>query len=133
MTCFVFVGACKEASPTPTGPTEVTLSNQYFSGTLAARGSKFFSFSVAAPGGTVTATLASVTSPASGAALPVVVGLGYGIPSGTGCALRKSIETPAALTAQLIDAATAGVYCVSVYDIGHLASDVNFALRFSHP
>jgi hypothetical protein len=74
-----------------------------------------------------------VTSPPRGVALETSLGLGIGRPAGTGCALSSSTITGSALTAQLQEPATAGVYCVSVYDVGHLAGGVDFVVRFSYP
>jgi hypothetical protein len=61
------------------------------------------------------------------------LGLGIGVPSGTGCALTQSITTTPALTAQLQHSSTPGVRCVSIFDIGNLTTQVNFAIRFVHP
>lgn len=124
---------CSGDATSVTGPTEITVTTELFAGTLAVGGSKFYSFSVSQGGGTVSVMLASVTSPHSGAALPHPLGLGLGIPAGTGCALSQSLVTSASLVTQLSRALMPGIYCVSVYDTGTLPSDVNFALRFLHP
>jgi hypothetical protein len=129
----MFAAACSEPATSVTGPTVITVSTEHFTGTLVVRGAKFFSFGVTQGGGTVSVMLASVTSPATGAALPHALGLGLGIPAGTGCALSHSLTTPASLTTQLSTSLTPGIYCVSVYDPGTLPMDVNFALRFLHP
>jgi hypothetical protein len=123
---------CGQADDIGTGPTEVTITTQVFQGVLPVGGSKFYSFTVT-QGGTMSLMLASITSPGSGAALQTVVGLGTGIPSGTGCAVSESITTSPSLRTQLTRSLTPGIYCVNVLDVGNLTSTVNFALRFEHP
>lgn len=123
---------CGQADDIGTAPSEVTMTTQVFQGVLPVGGSKFYSFTVT-QGGTVSFMLASISSPASGAAVQTVVGLGTGIPSGTGCAVSESITTSASLRTQLTRSLTPGIYCVNVWDVGSLASTVNFALRFEHP
>jgi hypothetical protein len=73
-----------------------------------------------------------VTS-ASGVPVSSVLGLGTGIPAGTGCAVSESVETSGTLQVQHTRVFPPGIYCVSVWDLGQLTSDVNFALRFTHP
>jgi hypothetical protein len=125
---------CGEDSATPTEPTTVSASTVtgHFVGALSIGGSRFYSFTVAQPG-TVSATLASITTPPTGSALDVALGFGFGRPAGTGCSLSHAVTTGGSLTAQLQESASAGIYCISVYDAGHLTGDVDFAVRFSHP
>jgi hypothetical protein len=127
------LAGCSEKMETPTSPSsDTTLRTGHFSGSLSAGGSRFYSLTVAQPG-TISAMLASVMSPPSGVALDTSLGLGIGRPAGTGCALSTSIITGSALTAQLQESAAAGVYCVSVYDVGQLTGQVDFVVRFSYP
>jgi hypothetical protein len=114
-------------SPTTTGPT-----TELFSGSLSVQGSSFYSFN-ATQAGTVSLLLASVTSPGGRATSPVILGLGFGIPLGTGCTHDQSLEAAAALTPQISTGTTLGVHCVDVYDVGNLTSPVSFTVRIVHP
>jgi hypothetical protein len=98
---------------------------------LTGNGVRFFSFTIRETS-TASFMLASVTSPINGAALPVPLGLGTGVPAGTGWAVSESIETSAALQTQHARAFSPGIYCVALWDIGRLTSEVNFAMRFTH-
>jgi hypothetical protein len=131
---LALVGAGCSQSDSPTSPSfvELTVTTGAFVGQLSSGASRFYSFTVR-DGGTVSVMLASVTAPATGAALDVPLGLGLGVPAGTGCALSRSVQTASALTAQLSAPAPAGVHCVSVYDVGAVRAPVNFAIRFNHP
>ena len=129
---MLFAG-CSGKMATPTSPsTETTLRTGHFSGSLAAGGARFYSVTLA-QAGTISAMLASVTSPPRGVALETPLGLGIGRPAGTHCALSTSTITGPALTAQLQDSAAAGVYCVSVHDVGNVIGSVDFVVRFSYP
>ena len=122
--------AC-EAS-TPTGPSEVTLTTETFTGSLAVGASRFYSFTVAS-GGTVSVTLASVTSQADGATLSGPLEVGVGIPAGSGCRTSVAASVSSGLTAQLQMSASPGVHCVRVSDTVGLSSPIHFSLRFTHP
>jgi hypothetical protein len=124
--------ACGEDTVTPTGPSTVTISSETWSSRLAAGGSKFYSFNVSADG-TVTATLVSVTSPGSGLVLSPLLEIGFGIPAGTDCAVSTTRAVTPALVAQLLASSLPGIHCIRVADPGNLGTDVNFAVRFSHP
>lgn len=128
----LLLGGCSNAMDTPTSPTTTTptLTTVQFAGRLAPGGSRFYSFTVS-QSGAITATLVSIASPRSGAALDMALGLGVGRPAGTGCALSSSVTTGPALTAQLQEAATSGIYCINVHDVGNLTTIVDFAVRFS--
>lgn len=125
-------GACGDSTDTVTGPTAVTLTTEHFSGTMVVGGVRFYSFTVT-QSGTASITLASVTGRTTGAALPVALGLGLGVPQATGCAVTAHVIGPAALVAQLTQPVEAGVHCIEVADAGELTAPVNFAARFTHP
>ena len=133
LTACLAIGCGDDAPPSVTGPTEISVLTEHFTGTLVVGGAKFYSFTVRQSGAAVSVLLASLTSPQTGAPMPATVGLGFGIPAGTGCGLSHSLITGASLVTQLTAELTPGIYCVSVYDTGTLTSDVNFALRFQHP
>jgi hypothetical protein len=122
--------ACSNSStpaPSATGPT-----TELFSGSLSVQDSSFYSFN-ATQAGTVSLMLASVTSPGGRATSPVILGLAFGIPMGTGCTHDQSLETPAALTPQISTSTATGVHCVDVYDVGNLTNPVSFTVRIVHP
>lgn len=126
----VACGSSPTAPSTSTEPQD-TISTHVFAGTLDARGAEFYSFTVVATGG-VKIMLASVTSPPARDALTTTLGLGIGQPAGTGCAMTDSIETRAALTAQIVTTLEPGIYCANVYDPATLVIPVNFIVRIIH-
>lgn len=128
----LLTSACGEAMTTPTAPSTVTTVTDTWTGSLSVGASRFYSFRVS-QGGTVAMMLASVTSPANGAALAPIMEIGFGIPAGTGCAATTSLNVTPALQAQLQTSSEPGVYCIRVADIGNLSGPVNFAVRFTHP
>jgi hypothetical protein len=123
---------CDHESDTVTGPTALTITTRTFTGSLAVGASRFYSFAVSS-GGTITASLASVTSDRDGLPLDTILELGIGFPAGTGCAVTATKNVSAGLTAQLLSSATGGVHCVRVADVGDMTAPVKFAVRFSHP
>lgn len=104
---------------------------QTFAGTLEPGGSLFYSISVSQQG-PVSLMLAAVQTP-GGAALTTPVGIGIGVPQGTGCPRTSSLTTPPGLSSQLVVTLNPGTYCAAVYDVGTLSSGVNFAMRISYP
>jgi hypothetical protein len=124
--------SCGDTPDSVTGPSDVALTTEHFSGTLTAGQVRFFSFTVNGSG-PVAVTLASVTSPVSGLALSTPLDLGLGIPLGTGCAVKRRVTAVPALIAQINDSTIPGIYCVEIGDSGALSTSVNFAARFTHP
>ena len=82
--------------------------------------------------GPVSLTLAAVQTPGVGA-LTTPIGIGVGIPQGTGCPRTSSVVTPPGLAAQLTVMLNPGTYCAAVYDVGNLSSAANFAMRITYP
>jgi hypothetical protein len=117
--------ATAPSASTPSGSTET------FTGSLAAQGSSFYSFTVATTE-TVSLSLTSLTANSIGAASASVVRLGLGVPIGTDCAVNNSVDTAAGLTTQLTASVTPDVYCVKISDIGSLAAPANFTIRIGH-
>jgi hypothetical protein len=125
--------ACgKDQSPTQPSSTASTTTTVTYAGTIDVGGSRFYSFSNAAAG-SVTAFLASVTSPDT--RLPVVAPLeiGVGVPAGTGCSTTTTQVVAPGLVSQMTVSLAAGVFCLRVADAGELRAPVAFAVRFSHP
>jgi hypothetical protein len=131
LACVLLGAACGSNSPT-TPTTPAAPQTEVFSGTLAPQGSAFYSFTLATAG-SVSITLASLVPKAPGPAINTVMGLGVGAPNGTDCDVTNSVTTAPGLTAQLVNSLTAGTYCARIYDLGALATNVDFSVRIVHP
>ena len=122
------ISACDlfKDSTSSTGPTSGT--TETFSGTLAQRGSSFYTFTVVQTG-TVSVTLTSV-----GSSSTLVVGLGLGTPSGTNaCTVTSSSPTASAgTTAQIAVTESPGTYCVQISDVGNLSATSTFSITIVH-
>jgi hypothetical protein len=131
----LFATACGSdgvETPTSSSPAQPTATTITFAGSLEVGASRFYSFT-AATGGAVSVMLASVASQSGGVPLPTSLGVGVGVPSGTGCALMQLVSAQPGLNAQLQHTINQGVHCVSVFDEGTMTTPVYFAVRFSHP
>lgn len=131
--CFVTAG-CGDSTTTtsPSTTTTTTTSTELFSGTLAPKGSTFYSFTVV-NAGTISVTLASTATAKIGPAISSRLTIGLGVPSGFGCAISSSVDTTAGLTAQLSAPNTpAGILCVNISDPGVLTGDTLFVVRIVH-
>jgi hypothetical protein len=117
---------------TPTSPSSaLTLTTESFTGTLAVNGQRFYAFN--APSASAVSVLLGNLRTADTRALPsTAVGLGVGIPAGTGCAVADSVVTTPALTSQFQTSVASGIHCVAIFDTGALTETVSFAIRFSH-
>jgi len=111
--------------------TPAVFTTQTFAGSLTSSGSLFYSI-VVTQRGPVSLTLAAVQTPGGGA-LTTPIGIGIGIPKGTGCPRTSSVVTPPGLAAQLTVTLNPGTYCAAVYDVGNLSSAANFAMRITYP
>ena len=111
--------------------TPAVFTTQTFAGSLTTSGSLFYSI-VVTQRGPVSLTLAAVQTPGGGA-LTTPIGIGVGIPQGTGCPRTSSVVTPPGLAAQLTVTLNPGTYCAAVYDVGNLSSAANFAMRITYP
>lgn len=131
--CVTGVACSSTTAPTEasSGITPLFFTTQTFAGTLQTQGNGFYAFLVN-QAGPVSLTLASVQTP-GGAALATPVGIGIGIPAGTGCPRFVSQTTAPGLAAQLTTTLNPGTYCAVVYDAGSLTGAVNFAMRIRYP
>ena len=123
-----------ENGTSPLAPRPVdqpTRFSETFFGTLAVRGSAFYSFQVVVEG-TVGITFAGLMTGTNGAALSTPVELGVGIPAGTGCPTTATTTASTALSPQLSTSMTPGIYCVKITDPGNLTAAASFAIRISH-
>ncbi len=127
------IGCSSTTAPSEadSGITPLVFTTETFAGTLQTKGTAFYSF-VVGQAGPVGVTLAAVQTP-GGAALATPLGIGVGIPSGTGCARSSTQTAPPGLAAQLSVTLNPGTYCAAVLDTGNLTSAVNFAMRIRHP
>jgi hypothetical protein len=125
-------GCSNNAATSAPSSTTSTTTPFYFTGTLAPQGSGFYSFTLN-QAGTVSITVVSLATGPFSPTPGTVVGIGYGTPVGTGCSLTASARTNAGLTAQLVTASGAGVFCVSIFDVGALTTSTDFVVRIVHP
>jgi hypothetical protein len=120
-------GSTTATNPTAASPATTT---DTFSGSLVQGGSGINSFTVSATG-TVTIELTSVTPLAT-----MSLGVGIGTWDGTTCGTSMSANTDARSGATaLTGTATAGNYCVRVYDSGNVPADwsVDYTVQVVHP
>jgi hypothetical protein len=121
-----------DQSPTEPSSTTSTATAVTYAGTIDVGGSRFYSFSNAAAG-SVTAFLASVTSPDTRLPVGVPLEIGIGVPAGTGCSTTTTQIVTPGLVSQMTVSLASGVFCLRVADAGELRAPVAFAVRFSHP
>lgn len=134
LAALVVAPACNATTAPDIADSQITplvFTTQTFAGTLNTNGSLFYSI-VVSQRGPVSLTLAAVQNPGGGA-LTTPVGIGIGVPQGTGCPRTSSITTPPGLAAQLTVTLNPGTYCASVYDVGALSSAAIFAMRITFP
>ena len=124
--------ACGKDDSSSTAPSTPGTATEFFNGDLAVNASIFYSFTVT-NAGNVSITLASLNSGNLAAASRTTVGLGLGIPEGTGCALSSSITTVPGFVAQLTSSQSPGIYCVNIADVGTLTATLKFSVRIVHP
>ena len=128
----VACGDNKTSATSPTSTTTTSATTVIYTGTIDVGGSRFYSFTNVAAG-TVTAFLASVTSPDTKLPVDVPLQIGIGTPVGTDCVTTTTQIVSPALVPQMSASLAAGVFCLRVADAGELRAPVSFAVRFSHP
>ncbi len=142
-TAVILAAACSEPQfslPTSSSETDSTSTTttattstdpQTFSGTLAVRGQRFYSFAVPSTR-TVRITLEQLQDGAGTASTATLV-LGLGVPSGTGCAMLREVAAGASDAPHLDESLTTGVYCAQLTDPGSLTDAVIFSVRIEFP
>lgn len=142
-TAFILAAACSEPQfslPTSSSNTDSTSTTttattstdpQNFSGTLAVRGQRFYSFTVPSTR-TVRITLEQLQD-GSGTASTATLVLGLGVPSGTGCAMLREVAAGASDAPHLEESLTTGIYCAQLTDPGTLNDAVTFSVRIEFP
>lgn len=129
----LLTAACgDDAITTPTGPTGVSFTTEFFSDVIDSGGNRFYSFNVATAG-PVTVTLASITNADTGQPLGRPLRIGVGRPAGEECPPDASAVVQAALVSQLAHIAPAGVNCIDITDTVGVPGPIRFTLRFTHP
>jgi hypothetical protein len=118
-------------STTTTTTTTSATDPQTFSGTLAVRGQRFYSFTVPSTR-TVRVTLEQLHNEAGAASRDILV-LGLGVPSGTGCAMLREVAAGSSDVPHFDESLTAGVYCTQLTDPGTLTEAVAFSVRIEFP
>ena len=116
---------------TATTTTDTTGGPLTFSGTLAVRGQRFYSFTLSTTR-TVRITLERLQTPTETAS-SATLSLGLGVPSGTGCALSRSIAAAASEEPHFDESLAAGIYCTQLADPGNLIDAVDFSVRIEFP
>lgn len=117
-----------DSDSTSTTTTTVTTTDpQTFSGALAARGQRFYSFTVPSTR-TVHITLEQLQD-GGGTPSTATVVLGLGVPSGTGCAMLREVAARPSDAPHIDESLTAGIYCTRLADPGTLTESVVFSVR----
>jgi hypothetical protein len=111
---------------TPTSPTTSPVT-EVFSSQLFVGGTSSRSFT-AVKAGTATVTLTSAGTAST------KVGFGIGVPDtlGSGCLFTRSSDTATAGTTFSLPV-DAGIYCVRIYDLGTLTSNIQFSITIVRP
>jgi hypothetical protein len=125
---FVGCGGGNSSSSLVAGPS-ATPTTDTFSGTVAVGGYDFKPFTVGVSNGQVNVDLTAAGPPPT-----IFMGVGVGTPSGSDCTLLSgaSVVAQAGSTAQLSGTASAGSYCVMVFDAGNQTADVSYTVTVSH-
>ena len=121
----LFSSACSKTPTTPTTPTTATVTDT-FSGTLSRNGASSYAFSVSAAG-FVYATLTTVADSTT------VVGLSLGTWTGTSCTVVLSNDQAVQGTTVTGSVTGIGTLCARVYDVGKVASPLDYQITVVHP
>jgi len=117
-------------SAATTATTDVELTTEVFSGTLAVGSAATHLFAVAQTG-EVKVTLTAASPPST-----IFMGIGVGTPADSSCEFLegRTGNVQAGASPQLDLANTApGLYCVSIYDIGNQAVPIDYSFTVEHP
>jgi len=131
---LVAAGACSSgdsnsALTTPTTST-ATLITESFSGTVPVLGNDFHAFNVS-QAGEVDAALITAGPPST-----IVMGLAVGQPpaaNSTVCLPIGTADVAGGASALGGTVATAGTYCVMVYDLGNATTPIAYTVSVRHP
>ena len=128
----LFAAGCSPLGPTssPEIPPNSELTVENFSGTLAVKGTSFYSFSVV-NGGTTYLSLLSLKE--AGVDSDVLITIGLGTPRGTSCPASNVLSVKATGSLQLTGQTNRGVHCAVVFDPGNLTKTATFSINIAHP
>jgi hypothetical protein len=120
--------ACDEETPTtPEPPTTPVTVTETFTGTINPNGAQTQSFNTEAAG-TVTATLVSIAPDSA-----TRIGLALGTWNGVSCKIEIAADSAQQGVTITGTASALGSFCVRVYDVGALTSNITFEVRVTHP
>jgi hypothetical protein len=122
----IALSSCGDDSPTITTPTPNPVT-ETFTGTLTVNGGVTHSFS-ATTAGSVTATLTNIGPDES-----PTVGVSLGTWNGSACAIviRQDLAVRSSVLFGTVN--QAGQLCVSIYDVGRIASPQDYEITVVHP
>ncbi len=127
------LAGCSELGPTtPQGPgAGAPVVSEHFSGTLALRGSQFYSFQVESNGGQTFLTL--VDARENGVVTEALLTIGLGVPRGTQCIATNALSVKSSGTPQISGVTNKGIHCAVITDLGNLTSPATFLVNITHP
>jgi hypothetical protein len=126
------LAGCSELGPTePQGPGPLSpVVVEVFNGSLALRGSAFYSFSVETSG---TTFLTLVDARENGVVTEALITIGLGVPRGTQCVGSNILSVKPGGAPQVSGTTNKGVHCAIVFDPGNLTSPATFSLNIARP
>jgi hypothetical protein len=124
--------SCGDSNPVLPSPSaeNVPVVTESFIGSIPINGSGFYSFSTTQYGN-IGLTLLDFKE--DGVASTVLVSVGIGQPSGTGCTVSTAVTVNTAATQQLVSPFNPGVYCARIGDVGNMTATATFVLNIAHP
>jgi len=120
-------GACNNTPIVPTNPTPGVPVTDTFSGTLSKNGAFTHAFSISTLGSITAAIVALQPNAAQ------IVGLQLGVWNGASCTAASSTDTATTGSSITLNASSAGVVCVRLYDVGFIADPVLYQMQVVHP
>jgi hypothetical protein len=126
---------CDKKSSSATSPTTTVTTTApttvYFTGTLSAKGTAFYSFTVGSVGQIAVLYASAVDTGTS--VTRTSRRLTIGVPKGTGCgAITTATATPG-FSSQVKASVASGIYCVAITDAGDVTGDVDYTVRIVYP
>ena len=120
-------GACNNTPIVPTNPTPGVPVTDTFSGTLSKNGAFTHAFSISTLGSITAAIVALQPNSAQ------IVGLQLGVWNGASCTAASSTDTATTGSSITLNASSAGVVCVRLYDVGFIGDPVLYQMQVVHP
>ena len=114
------------STTTPTSPTPVYVTDT-FSGTLATGETARHPFA-AKTGGSIQIAVTALSPDAT-----LTMGIGLGTWDGTACSVILQTSVAVVNSAFSASATSAGNYCVTIFDVGNVATSTEYTLSVVHP